>query len=79
MGEAAGGGTGEKEEGRVTSGCFNGALFPRPWSQEPGTGKGSKERVLVCAVSESTCLNQRTTRPAPRKLGVQVLWSMRGQ
>lgn len=23
----------------VTSGCLNGALFPRPWSQEPGTGK----------------------------------------
>lgn len=32
----------------MTSGCFNGALFPRPWSQEPGTGTGGMCECLLC-------------------------------
>lgn len=50
----------------MTSGCLNGALFPRPWSQEPGTGKGSM-CVCVCCVWVHV-LQQGTTGPARRKL-----------
>lgn len=39
---------GEKEDGGVTSGCLNGALFPRLWSREPGTGKGSMCECVLC-------------------------------
>lgn len=42
---------GEKEEGRVTSGCFNGALFPRP--QSLGARSQARARgacVSVCCV-----------------------------